>query len=414
MKTAIDMNALLAPISGTDPAGENLRYSSNLYDEIREARRADDPLLWEGPERELKSADWGRVIDLCLEALTQKSKDLQVAAWLTEALAAREGFQGLGVGLRAMTALLENFWDGLYPRIEEDDYDYRAAPLEFLNDRVSLALWQLPLTDPRSTPGHDFLSYQQSREVAARPGERDQLLAEGKLAPEQFETAVQKSPAGFYTSLAEALDEASRELCALEALVDASFGPNAPSLSTLGKVLEETTRLVLRICLEQKGLQEAFSGHPAALEEGALPAPAHSPGPGGDPPGPAEGKCRETQIWQDALSLLAGRGVKEALALLVAAASRQSSERGRCRYRFLVAKLCLKAGRPDLARPIVEQLNQTIAELQLEQWESPFWVSEIYQALHQCLISGEDAYDEASRAKELLRKICIMDVTKAL
>ena len=39
----IDLEALLAPIPGDNPAGESLQYSG-VYDEIREARRADDTL----------------------------------------------------------------------------------------------------------------------------------------------------------------------------------------------------------------------------------------------------------------------------------------------------------------------------------------------------------------------------------
>src|ERR1051326_8846028 len=45
----IDVDALLTPIPGDNPAGENLQYSG-IYDEIREARRADDNLTkgdWE-------------------------------------------------------------------------------------------------------------------------------------------------------------------------------------------------------------------------------------------------------------------------------------------------------------------------------------------------------------------------------
>ena len=427
MTSDIDMNAILAPIPGDDPAGADLRYSY-LYDDIREARRADDPLLASGSERDLKTANWGKVIDLSLEALGEKSKDLQIATWLTEALATSEGFPGLSTGMRILGGLLENFWDGLYPKIEDDDYDYRCAPLEFLNDRVSLSLKQIPLTDPRSTPGHDYLRYQETREIAGKPSERDRMVGEGKLPPEDFDNAVQKSSAVFYQALADSLDESVRELAALEALVDGKFGPHAPSLSALGKVLEETQRLVLRICREQKGLKEALGGssaeaaapeesaRAAGAEAGQDPAPAAAAPPAGgillQTPGGSE--SQETAVWNASLSVLQKRGFKEALDLLLAAASSQSSERGRCRYRFLVAKLCLKAGRPDLARPIVEQLNTTISELVLERWECPFWVSEVYEALYQCLISGEDAYDESSRAKELFRKICTMDVTKAL
>ena len=37
----IDVEALLAPVPGGNPAGESLQYAG-LYDEIRRARRADE------------------------------------------------------------------------------------------------------------------------------------------------------------------------------------------------------------------------------------------------------------------------------------------------------------------------------------------------------------------------------------
>ena len=38
----LDLETLLAPIPGENPAGTDVRYEG-IYDAIREARRADDP-----------------------------------------------------------------------------------------------------------------------------------------------------------------------------------------------------------------------------------------------------------------------------------------------------------------------------------------------------------------------------------
>src|SRR5262249_3158953 len=116
----VDLNALLAPISGENLAGESVRYTG-IYDAIQEARRADDELPMGDWKREAKSADWLTVIKLSTEVLVTKSKDLQLAAWLTEALVRRHGFGGLGEGLRTLRGLQENFWDGLYPKVEDGD-----------------------------------------------------------------------------------------------------------------------------------------------------------------------------------------------------------------------------------------------------------------------------------------------------
>ncbi|RPI79864.1 MAG: type VI secretion system protein TssA, partial [Desulfobacteraceae bacterium] len=70
----IDLNLILTPIPGETPAGVYLRYDP-VYDAIAEARRADDDLNRGELQREIKTADWDKVIKLCLEALSQKTKD---------------------------------------------------------------------------------------------------------------------------------------------------------------------------------------------------------------------------------------------------------------------------------------------------------------------------------------------------
>ena len=53
------------------------------------------------------------------EALATRSKDLQLAAWLTEAQLGREGFAGLREGLELTRALIERFWDHLHPQADD-------------------------------------------------------------------------------------------------------------------------------------------------------------------------------------------------------------------------------------------------------------------------------------------------------
>src|SRR5262245_14894670 len=112
----LDVEALLVPIAGEQPSGESLRYAG-VYDAIQEARRSDDELAQGEWVREAKVADWHTVIQLSTEALASKSKDLQIAVWLLEALVKRHGFAGLRDGLCLLWALQERFWDGLYPEV---------------------------------------------------------------------------------------------------------------------------------------------------------------------------------------------------------------------------------------------------------------------------------------------------------
>lgn len=143
MNKTIDVDAILSPLPGDNPAGESLRYDP-VYDEIQEARRADDMLDRGDWQHEVKTSDWDKVVALTLEALTEKTKDLQIAAWLFEALTVTEGFAGVCTGFKVMTGFLQDFWENVYPEIEDDDLDYRVGPLEFLNDKVWLPIKQIP------------------------------------------------------------------------------------------------------------------------------------------------------------------------------------------------------------------------------------------------------------------------------
>jgi len=85
----IDLEVLLKPIPGENPSGADLRYHT-LTDQIKEARRKEDDLNQGVWSRDVKTADYAQVIKLSKEALTKHSKDLQIVAWLVEALLHQE------------------------------------------------------------------------------------------------------------------------------------------------------------------------------------------------------------------------------------------------------------------------------------------------------------------------------------
>ena len=76
---------LLNPIPGENPSGANLKYAP-VYDQIKEARREEDDVEQGVWQRARKTADYPLVVKLASEALATKTKDVQVAAWLTEAI----------------------------------------------------------------------------------------------------------------------------------------------------------------------------------------------------------------------------------------------------------------------------------------------------------------------------------------
>jgi type VI secretion system protein ImpA len=445
MTHQIDIEAILSPFSEDNPAGENLRYSPT-YDAVKEARRADDLLDRGDWQRDLKTSDWDQVVALTNEALREKSKDLQLAVWMTEGLIHTDGFSGLVAGLQVINGMLERFWDSFYPLVEDDDIEYRVGPLQFLNEKVWLAIKGIPLTDPSQTPGYDWIKWQESRKVGyeddaaddRRKNERQELIEEGKLSAEDFDLAVAKSSKEFYRRLAEVVSQCLEEGTRLDNLVDEKFGAEGPSLVDFKTAIEDCHTLAAKI-FKEKLVQEpdeelpsespepeeqlppvqkdadvsvsAVTEPPAqdksresSMQEGAVPDVGFF----------AQSEGREQSLWEEAKRVLKGGDIKTALEQLFLASCTATSVREKNRYRLLIAKLCLKAERADLARPILEELYTLTDELQLDRWESPVWIAEVIEALYQCLTSERYAEEDPDRAGGLLTRLCTMDVTKAM
>ncbi|WDP92873.1 MAG: type VI secretion system protein TssA [Desulfobacter sp.] len=452
----MDIEAILIPIPGDNPSGENLRYTS-VYDEIQEARRADEVLEQGDWQHELKTSDWGAVKTLCIDALTKKTKDLQIAAWLLESLTVTQGFEGVILGLDIINRMMAAFWDSIYPEIEDGDLDYRVGPLEFVNDKLWFPIKEIQVTDPAVGQGFSWVKWQESRQVGYekdtqnqygdviddKKKARDEQLAEGKLAAEDFDAAVTASSRAFYENLFEQTARCLELFQALDAIVDEKFGRNAPRLAELKSSLEDCHDFAARAVKEKRqvepdpdpkpepepdlardGTDGDISGAAQEVPEIRQGVTPPAQGQGGRVP-PAQvatyhvnrllgSAGLEEALWQDALKKLGTKGIKPALEQLLGASCSAQSVRDKTNFRLLMARLCLRANRPDLARPIVEELNTLIEDLQLERWESPIWIAEALGTLYQCLTAEGSSDDDRYRAHEILTRLCTLDVTKAM
>ena len=269
----IVVDELLKPIAGDNPAGADLRYDP-VYDAIREARREDDMLNQGAWQTERKVADYPKVISLATEALKSKSKDLQIAAWLTDASLRRQGFPGLATGLQLCRGLVETFWDTLYPVIDDGDLELRAAPLDWIGRK---------LDDPvRGTglnrEGHNYYQYNQSRTVgyedeAKTPDQkkkRDKDLKEGKLEPEAFDKSFTETPKAFYVELEKQLDLNLANVAALNKACNEKFGDVAPSFGNLKSALEQVRHIAHGLLTKKREIEP----DPVVVEEAPVEAPA--------------------------------------------------------------------------------------------------------------------------------------------
>jgi type VI secretion system protein ImpA len=275
----IDVEALVAPIPGKNPSGASLRHAGP-YDAIQEARRADDGLDQGEWKRETKAADWNSVITLATDALAAKSKDLQIAAWLAEALMMRHGFPGLRDGLRVLRAMQERFWESLHPFSDDGDLEPRMGPLEWVNEKLSPSIRAIAVTQSGDGDVYSWLQWNESRMIdnlaRQNPEAHQAALAEGKLSGEKFDKAVTATPRAFYETLSEDLAESLEECHALSRVVDEKFGREAPSLLNIKTALEDCRTLVEGIVRKKRELEPDAA--PARVPRRPEPVGAQHPG----------------------------------------------------------------------------------------------------------------------------------------
>ncbi len=235
---------ILEAIPGDNPSGMNLR-SDLIYSEIRaRVRRARGGVFLQTgePEQFDPDAEWRFVVRTCRNILQQRSKDLMIAAWWTEAQYALEGFAGLGEGLETLRGLTEKFWEALYPEIEDGDTEARLRVFEWVDTRLAEAV------RTASAPGPD----QKISNEVRRQRNRD-------------------------------LDACMLALNRLEMVCEEKFGDVAPALSALreallGKMTAEANlaALIGSLSLEDLGFPAASEAEPDDLPR--VPAPPHGGG----------------------------------------------------------------------------------------------------------------------------------------
>lgn len=297
---------LLQPIPGDDPAGEGLRYDP-VYEQIKQAR-IEEPDMPQGAwETERKTADYALVTKLSTEVLSKRSKDLQIAAWLTEALLHRQGFSGLNDGLELLRSLLETFWDDVYPKIDEDgDTGLRIAPLEWVGQYLDMAAKFVPLTQS----GYSFIDYKASRAVgyeddaADNPQKveaRNKAMEAGKPSAEQFDEAFGQTPKPFYKQLVADLNASQASLKALDTLCEEKFTDEPPSFGKLRDALKEVHQVVGQLLAKKLETDPDPPELEAAEEPGVAAAAAAGSGEAG-PPATAGGISAEPHSRDDAAS----------------------------------------------------------------------------------------------------------------
>jgi type VI secretion system protein ImpA len=300
---------LLKALEGPEPCGPSLRYDP-LYDRIRQERRQDSGgAVLDGTA---KVADHKAAINLITEALATRTKDLQLAVWLTDSLIHREGFAGLRRGIDLVRGLLEEFWDNLHPQPEAPgDYEYRISALEWLSSEPRVSRETCPILSVRFVPitinGLNWLDYEEK-------GRKDAPASK----KEEFEKGFQATPKLFYRERDADLASCIESVQALERLCDERFGKNGPAFGGLTRALDDL-RLTVRSLLRLKLETDPDPLEPDVKKDGEPSSPGVASGAEGTAPVTAPGAAPADELGVDVRGL-EPQQPREAVARIVAAA----------------------------------------------------------------------------------------------
>ncbi len=264
--SVINLEAMLQPISEESPAGESVRYSG-IYDEIAEARRADDDAAQGEWVTQLKVADWRKVIELAVPTLEKDTKDLQIAAWLSEALVRQNGFVGLRDSLKLMSGFQSIFWEQLHPEIDEGDMEGRANSVSVMDKQAAFAIKSAPITGSSSFSFNDWedskrfdipdnIDTLDSSDQTKYRELKAQAEKENRVTAAKWRVEIAASRRAFYEELNFTINECLAEYAELNRVNEEKYDRNqVPGMGNLKKALDEVQTQVKKI-LEDKRQEE--------------------------------------------------------------------------------------------------------------------------------------------------------------
>jgi type VI secretion system protein ImpA len=264
----LEFAKLLAPISAEKPTGVDLRADkspTSFYYEIRSARTAArdaEKLVLRG-ESPPQLPDWNAVQKLCEKALGEQTKDLEVTAYLIEALVRVHHVGGLRDGFQLAAEFADKFWDKLFPA-DEDGVVTRTKPLESLNNAEAILIVPIGRVPIAASP---FLYAEYKEGLRLKQSPDAKVRQKGEEALDRFKKANQETPAQFYVALVDDLSACIKEFAKYSEVLKKKCGDNAPPSSAIRSVLTEFLDLAKSLAPKEQPAE-------APKPDAAKPSPA--------------------------------------------------------------------------------------------------------------------------------------------
>lgn len=240
---------ILQPLKNSDKKGRADSYLT-LIERIKQARFEEDELLPQGVwKRDYKKADWSLVSELCVTALQEHSKDLQVLGWITESWFKSFGIQGAFAGVCLMTEIVDLHWADLLPPLDGEDDEYRQSSINWLNDRLAdlIKFSSITKTESSLTSDYTFADWELSvyydrlnkKSAAARKQATQNKPLYAKL--EEIESAIAQTPFAYHENLKQRFVDFLEVLQTFET----TWRRHSPKTLSLFKKTREVTQQII-------------------------------------------------------------------------------------------------------------------------------------------------------------------------
>lgn len=294
----LDFETMLAPFSTAKPCGPDAREytdetaeASAAYRQLKSERAAartiersacfDEVAQGAAPAAQ---AHWQNILAQAPDFLANHSKDLEVVAWVLEALLRLHGLAGFNAGLRFAAQMVSDFEAQLYPQPDEDGIETQVAPLSGLNGdgtegTLIRPLRLLPLTEMNNQAQcFSYSDYQIAADIdgTTDPDRREQREAEAPFILSDIRQAMATSADGFCLDLQQALVDALAGLADLSDALYAVFGVESPPTSLIKNTLLEMQQVVSDL-LQGRVLTESSDAGPEPVVSESKASSAESP-----------------------------------------------------------------------------------------------------------------------------------------
>jgi type VI secretion system protein ImpA len=267
----IDLGALLERLPGKEPCGVDLRQDTSPQSpyyqlkDLRSAARAAERRAETDGDSQGLLPEWDSILTLATDVLTSKSKDLEVVAWLIEALVRAHGFAGLRDGFNLAAGFVEQYWDTFHSLQDEEGLETRIAPLGGLNGTLPQPLRKVPLTVHTDAGRLAAYHYEQALTLSqvTDPEARARREAAGEITLEQFNAAAKASGGQFYTEMLDDIGGCLAHLERLSYALDERAGRNSPSTIDIRNVIQHIQDSVRQFSADLVARATAVSGEGA-------------------------------------------------------------------------------------------------------------------------------------------------------